>query len=326
MGSALACGVSLLGGLVMTVAAHAADLGTIRIGVLQFGTVNWELDVIEHHGLDAKEGFTLEMVGFASNDAADVALMGEAVDGIVEDWLWVSRQRAEGVPLTFIPYSSSVGALMVPADGGIDSLADLEGKRLGIAGGPLDKSWLLIQAVAREQGVDLAEVTELVYGAPPLLAEKFKSGELDAVINYWHYAARLEAGGDKRLLDVTEAQEGLGVPADTPQLGYVFREEWADEHPDLVQAFARASRAAKVIMDESDEEWERLRALTRAEDDATLDALKRRYREGIVRSWGDREREAAGQLYAVLAELGGEDLVGSSPVLVDGTFWSGVSY
>src|SRR5918996_4682825 len=326
MRRAIAFGASLIAGLVMTVAAQAADLGTVRIGVLQFGTVNWELDVIEHHGLDAKEGFDLEMVGFASNDAADVALMGEAVDGIVEDWLWVSRQRADGVPLTFIPYSSSVGALMVPANGGIDSLADLEGKRLGIAGGPLDKSWLLIQAVARAQGVDLAQVTEVVYGAPPLLAEKFKSGELDAVINYWHYAARLEAEGYKRLLDVTQAQESLGVPADTPQLGYVFREEWADAHANLVQAFARASRAAKAIMDESDEEWERLRALTRAEDDATLDALKRRYREGIVHSWGDEEREAAERLYAVLAELGGEELVGSSPVLVDGTFWSGVSY
>jgi NitT/TauT family transport system substrate-binding protein len=231
------------------------------------------------------------------------------------------------VPLTFIPYSSSVGALMVAADGGIRSLADLEGKRLGIAGGPLDKSWLLIQALAKEQeGLDLAEVAELVYGAPPLLAEKLKSGELDAVINYWHYAARLEAEGHRRLIDVTQAQEGLGVPADTPQLGYVFREEWANEHPDLVQAFARASRAAKVIMEESDEEWERLRALTRAEDDATLDALKRRYREGIVHGWGDQEREAAEQLYAVLAELGGEELVGSSPVLVDGTFWSGVRY
>lgn len=327
MGGAAACGVSLLGGLVMAMAAQAADPGTIKIGVLKFGTVSWELDVIKHHGLDAKEGFTLEVTEFASNDAADVALMGEAVDGIVEDWLWVSRQRAEGVPLTFIPYSSSVGALMVPADGSIETLAALDGKRLGIAGGPLDKSWLLIQALAREQeGVDLAQVSELVYGAPPLLTEKFKSGELDAVINYWHFAARLEAEGHRRLIDVTQAQEALGVPADTPQLGYVFREEWADAQAELVQAFARASRAAKAIMDQSDEEWERLRPLTRAEDDATLDALKRRYREGIVRHWGERERQAAGKLYGVLAELGGEELVGSSPVLADGTFWPGVSY
>jgi NitT/TauT family transport system substrate-binding protein len=326
MRRAFAIGVSLLGGLVMTMAAYAADLGTVRIGVLKFGTVNWELDVIKQHGLDTKEGFTLEVTEFAANDAADVALMGEAVDGIVEDWLWVSRQRAEGVPLTFIPYSSSVGALMVPADGGIDSLADLEGKRLGIAGGPLDKSWLLIQALAKEQSVDLAEVTELVYGAPPLLTEKFRSGELDAVINYWHFAARLEAEGHERLIDVTEAQEALGVPADTPQLGYIFREAWADQHAELVQAFARASRAAKAIMQESDEEWERLRPLTRAEDNATLEALKRRYREGIVQRWGDEQRQAAGRLYEVLAELGGEELVGTSPTLADGTFWPGVSY
>ena len=327
MGQAPMFGLGALGGLIMTMAAHAADLGTINIGVLKFGTVNWELDVIKHHGLDAKEGFTLEVTGFASNDAADVALMGEAVDGIVEDWLWVSRLRGEGVPLTFIPYSSSVGALMVPANGSIATLADLDGKRLGVAGGPLDKSWLLIQALAKDQnGVDLAEATEVVYGAPPLLAEKFKSGELDAVINYWHFAARLEAEGHKRLIDVTQAQEALGVPADTPQLGYVFHEKWVDQHAGLVQAFARASQAAKAIMDESDEEWERLRPLTQAENDAALDALKRRYREGIVHSWGDQERQAAGKLYGVLAELGGEELVGSSPVLVDGTFWPGVSY
>ena len=104
--------------------ARAEELGTLKVGVLKFGTVNWELDVIKAHGLDAKEGFTLEVQPFAGNDAADVALMGAAVDAIVEDWLFVSRQRASGAALTFIPYSSSVGAVMVPEGGGIASLAD----------------------------------------------------------------------------------------------------------------------------------------------------------------------------------------------------------
>lgn len=305
----------------------AADLGTIRLGVLAFGTVNWELDVIEHHGLDEAEGFTLEVQGFGSGDATNVALLGGAVDAIVDDWLWVSRQRAAGLALTFIPYSSSVGALMVPAEAEIDDLGDLSGMTIGVAGGPLDKSWLLIQAVARdEQGIDLAAETEQAFGAPPLLTETFRSGELDGVITYWHYAARLEAEGYRRLIGVEDAQERLGAARATPQLGYVFKEDWANAHRELVQAFARASQAAKAIMDTSDEEWERLRELTKAGDDATLDALKQRYREGIVRSWGDTERADAATLYEVLAKIGGEDLVGSSATLAPGTFFDGVRY
>ena len=307
-------------------ASQAAELGTLKLGVLKFGTVNWELDVIKRHELDKAEGFELEIQGFGGGDASDVALMGGAVDGIVEDWLWVSRQRAEGVGIVFIPYSSSVGALMVGADSGISSLADLKGKTIGVAGGPLDKSWLMIQAMGKAEGIDLKAETEQAFGAPPLLQEKFTSGELDAVINYWHYAARLEAAGYTRLMGINDAIEALGVPATTPQLGYIFMEEFAAKNAEIVAAFSRASWAAKKIMDESDEEWEALRERTRAADDATLEALKSRYREGIVRSWGDEGRAAAAKLYEVLADLGGEELVGKSPVLAEGTFWDGVRY
>jgi NitT/TauT family transport system substrate-binding protein len=308
-------------------AARAADLGTVKVGVLKFGTVNWELDVIKAHGLDAREGFTLEVQPFGANDAADVALMGGAVDAIVEDWLFVSRQRAEGVPLTFIPYSSNVGAVMVGPDSGIAGVADLKGKKLGIAGGPLDKGWLMLQAYAkRSVGMDLAAEVEPVYGAPPLLTEKLKSGELDAVLNYWHFGARLEADGYRRLIGIGEVQEALGVPASVPQLGYVFKEGWADGHADLVEAFARASRAAKEIMRTSDEEWRRLMPVTRAEDEAELDAYMRRYREGIVEHWGEQQQTDAAKLYAVLAELGGEELVGSATELAPGTFWPKVSF
>lgn len=310
-----------------SVAAQAGDLGTLKVGVLKFGTVSWELDVIKAHELDAKEGFTLEVVPFGANDAADVALMGGGVDAIVEDWLFVSRQRHDDVPLTFIPYSSSVGVVMVKGDSPIAAVADLKGKKVGVAGGSLDKGWLMLQAYAKQTaGIDLTKEAEPVYGAPPLLTEKLKSGELDATLIYWHFGARLEAQGYRRLIGIGEVQEALGVPASVPQLGYVFHEPWADEHADLVLAFARASRAAKQLMLTDDSEWQRLMPLTRAENEAELDAFMRRYREGVVEHWGPEQQAQAAKLYLVLAQLGGEKLVGSGQELSPGTFWAKVSY
>ena len=233
---------------------------------------------------------------------------------------------AEGENLVFIPYSSSVGALMVPPDSAIESLEDLAGKKIGVAGGALDKSWLLIQAVAKQRhGLDLANEVEAIFGAPPLLNEQVQTGELDAVLNYWHFCARLEAQGYTRLLGVGEAIKELGVASDVPQLGYVFREDFANENADLIEAFADASRAAKALL-QTDEEWARIRELTKAPDDATLETLKVRFQEGIPLSWGEVERADARELYDLLAKLGGEELVGSSPELMPGTFWPNVAF
>jgi NitT/TauT family transport system substrate-binding protein len=315
----------LLGALAADRAA-AAELGTVRVGVLQFGTVNWELDVIKTHGLDAAHGFALEVQPFGSGDATNVALQGGAVDAIVDDYLWVSRQRAQGEMLTFVPYSSTIGALMVPADSGIASLADLAGKKLGIAGGPVDKSWLLIRGLAQQEDkLDLATALEPVYGAPPLLNEKIADGELDAVLTYWHFAARLEAKGYKRLLDVNDAIARLGVASTVPQLGYVFQDSFAQAHPELIAAFVEASRAAKKRM-RTDEEWDRLRPLTKAEDDATLAALKAGYQAGIIEHWGPAEQADATKLYQILAGLGGAELVGDATGLTPGTFWQGAAF
>jgi NitT/TauT family transport system substrate-binding protein len=215
---------------------------------------------------------------------------------------------------------------MVPPDSDIKSLADLKGRKVGIAGGPVDKSWLLLQGLAaKRHGVELAAAVEPVYGAPPLLNEKVQDGELDAVLNYWHFTARLEGKGYRQLVGVEEAIGELGVASVPPQLGYVFYESFAAANPELVAAFADASRAAKALL-AGDAEWERIRPLTRAEDDATFAALKRRFREGIIERWGEAERADAAKVYGVLAELGGEELVGGATELAPGTFWPDVTY
>ena len=301
----------------------AADLPGVRAGVLKFGTVNWELTSMKHHGLDEANGFALEIVPFAGGDATEIALQGGAVDVIVSDWLWVSRLRAQRAMFTFVPYSSSVGAIMVGPDSDIAALADLRGQKIGVAGGPLDKSWLLLQGHARQaHDLDLAAENEVVFGAPPLLAEKARSGELDAVLNYWHYNARLEAEGFRRLVGADDAASALGASGAVSSIGYVFDEARAAEVP--IDAFIEASRQTKRLLGDSDEEWQRLADSGAIKDGPeALIVLRDRFREGIPSRPLADEIEDTGLVYGVLAELGGEKLVGQARNLAPGTYWTG---
>jgi len=303
--------------------SQAADPRIVRVGVLKFGTVNWELKAMKHHGLDEANGFKLEIVPFAGGDATRIALLGGEVDVIVSDWLWVSRQRSEGRNFTFVPYSSSVGAIMVPKSSEINSLADLKGKVIGVAGGPLDKSWLLLQGMAsQEYDLDISDENEIAFGAPPLLAEKAKDGELDAVLNYWHYCARLEAEGFRRLVSAEDAANALGSSGPVSAIGYVFDEQWGNDS--VANGFIKASRATKQIMKESDEEWQRLSTSGAIKDSpAALVILRDRFREGIPARAHDEEVADAARIYSVLSELGGKKLVGKSNVMVEGTYWDG---
>ncbi len=310
--------VMFIVGSVFAVESHAAE--TVRVGVLKFGTVNWELDTIKHHKLDEKYGVNVDVHFFASEDATNVAMMAGDVDIIVSDWLWVSRQRASGEDLAFAPYSSSVGSLMVRDGSPIKSLADLKDKKIGVAGGPLDKSWLLIQGLAKRQSLDLAGQNTIVYGAPPLLTEKAQQNELDAILTFWNFCARLEANGFHRLISTSDAAKSLGATGAVSALGYIFHGNWANTHPKAIAGFISASRDAKALLGNSDVEWQRLAPVIKAEGHE-LEILRDRYREGIPARPVDDEQADAEKLYAVLAELGGPRLVGSALVLAEGTFW-----
>jgi NitT/TauT family transport system substrate-binding protein len=314
-----------LAGVLTLFAGQASAQETIRIGVLKFGTVNWEIDTIIHNKLDEANGIDLEMVVLASNDATRIAIQAGEVDVIVSDWLFVSRQRAEGVPLTFAPYSTSVGAIMVPPDSQARNLADLKGQKLGVAGGPLDKNWLALRGMAQQElGFDLEAETEQAFGAPPLLAESLKSGELQAALNYWNYNAQLEAEGYRQIVSGQEAARALGAEGDISAIGYVFNEEWADANKDAMLGFVRASKQAKELLASSDEEWTRLRPLMNIEDDAVFQNVVKRYREGIPsRPIAEEEADTA-KVYAELAKIGGEQLVGPAITMSPGTFWSGL--
>ncbi len=284
----------------------------IKAGVLKFGTVNWLLDTVQHHGLDKKNGYRLEQLELARRDASSVALLAGEVDTIVADWFWALREVSAGEDLVFHPYSRALGALMVPVDSAIARLSDLKGRKIGVAGGPLDKSWLLVRAQGEAEGAgDLKQVAEPVFAAPPLLSEQFKVGRLDAVLIYWHYAARLEAAGFRRLVGVEEIMHNLGFEREPPLIGFLYRRPKDTEGTTAFAGFRASIDQATKLLQQSDDEWQRLRPRMKAKSDAEFATLRDRYRAGqTFIGWTPEDSDNAAKLFEMLGRLGGEKVTG----------------
>jgi NitT/TauT family transport system substrate-binding protein len=300
--------------------AHAAD--RIRVAAQKTGTFAWELEVLKAHGLDREAGVDIATTELATTEAGKIALESGSVDLMLSDWLWVARERALGGDVVFYPYSNALGAVMVPANSSIAGLADLRGKKLGVAGGPLDKSWLLLQALARRSGVDLKTQARIVYGAPPLLQQKALQGETDATLTFWNFCADLEANGMKRAVSMANVMKSLGARGPVAMVGYVFNRGWAQRNVASLDRFFAATRKAKEILAQSPDEWQRLAPRIGVSGAAALDVYRQRYLEGLPRRPLGEEIADAKLLYQVLAQIGGADLVGPARELDRETFYT----
>jgi len=309
--------------LLFSTHSFATEKTIIRLGVLAFGTVNWELTALKNLKLVEDSNFQLEIHSVANPQAGKIALQSGAVDIIISDWIWTSRLRSTGSDLSFYPYSNTSGALVVPKNSDIKTINDLQGKKLGIAGGELDKNWLLLQALAKKQyQLDLNTSVEKIYGAPPLLNQQILHDRVDAIINYWHFAARLEAKGYKQIIDGKEILQQLGIKEQVPTLGYVFNRSWATLNKKSVNEFLKSTQIAKNQLCQSDPVWQQIIPLTKAKDTKTQNKLRERYCSGRVNQWGSNEQLAATRIYSLLRKFSNNKLTGNSENLQPNTFWN----
>jgi NitT/TauT family transport system substrate-binding protein len=308
--------------------AQAQDDGvSLVIGVQESGTVRWELEAIEALGLDEQHGVDLELRYLADSRAGQIALQSGAVDVILSDFVWVSVQRGSGSTVTMVPHSLAVGGLMVPADSDLTDVGDLAGTTIGVAGGPADKSWVVLQAYyADATGGTLAEDASARYGAPPLINELLGTGAIDAGLNFWQWNARLKADGMRELISVADMLEGLGIATQPPLLGWTFTEETAEAKGEALTRFLEASFDAKEALKTDDDVWTGLAALMGTEAGSALfESLRDDYRGGIVDGYDPSDVEAATAAYALMARQGGSEVVADQPTLAPGTFWQGFS-
>lgn len=302
-------------GLALAAAAFPRSLraagAPLRLGSVKFGSLSWVIDTIRRREFDKKAGLAIEVVEVASNQAGPVALLANGADVIVSDWTWAMRQRALGERLKFSPYSSALGALVVPAKSEVSDIGGLEGKALGVAGSAIDKSWLLLRAYAKKTiGRDMAEYAHPSFGAAPLLAEEMRSGRIDAVLNFWTYAARLTGSGFKEILSISEVMKNLGIDPVPSLVGFVWKEEYEAAHGSEIATLLKIVEEANAVLATDDSAWEPLRPLVKPASEGEFKAIVAAYRAGIPKPWGPAELKSAEKLMQLLIDAGDAELMG----------------
>jgi NitT/TauT family transport system substrate-binding protein len=283
----------------------------LRLTSVKSGSVGWLIDTIRAEGIDKKHDLNLQIVEVATNSAAPVALLSGEADVVVSDWTWALRQRAKGQDLKFSAYSSALGSVIVPKDSTVKSLADLDGKKIGVAGTGIDKSWILLRAYSMKMyGRDITKTADVVFGAAPLITEEFKSGRLDACLNFWTYAARLTGTGSRQLLSMTDVIKALEISPAPPLVGFIWSEKAVKDGSVPVDKLLAAAADANAVLAKSDAAWERLKPLVKPSSDEEMASIRAYFRSGITGPWTAQATASAEKMTKLLIELGDTELVG----------------
>jgi NitT/TauT family transport system substrate-binding protein len=308
----------------MGLSAFSPPPKEIKLALQAGGTASWEAAAMHALNLDELNHIKLKIRDVADSKAGQVALQAGEADVILSDFVWTSLQRNQGADFTFVPHSLAVGGLMAMPDGKVKSVADLKGLTLAAAGGPVDKSYLILQAYYNAKtGGDLTKDVTTNFGAPPLVNEQLAGGQADAALNFWHFNARAAVAGATQIISVQDMLKDLGVPQTPPLLGWVFSEKFAAAKPEVIKDYLDASFQTKQALLTDDSLWDKIRPVMKIDDDKLFIALRDAYRAGIVTSYTDADIQAAKETYALLAKFGGADLTDDKPDLAEGTFWAG---
>ncbi|MDF0600555.1 ABC transporter substrate-binding protein [Psychromarinibacter sp. C21-152] len=222
--------------------------------------------IAQEKGYFAEAGLEVEIV--APADPADPPKMAAAgkADLAISYQPQLHLQVAEGLPLKRVGtlVATPLNCLLVLEDGPIDSVADLEGRKVGFSVAGVEEALLSAMLAPAGLGMDDIELVNVNWSLSPSLM----SGQVDAVIgafrNFELNQMEIEGVGGRCFYPEEE-----GVPA-YDELIYVANPNRMD--PEAIDRFLAATeQAVQYIVNHPQDSWE-IFAATSAELDDALNA------------------------------------------------------
>ncbi|MDA3948980.1 MAG: ABC transporter substrate-binding protein [Spirochaeta sp.] len=233
---ALFCVLVLATGLTTVTASGNREPQELKEVVIGFQAIpNGEIVAKARGRHEATLGVPVKWVQFNSGSELNSAVAAGSVHLGLGGSSTTVAAIAQGVPADVIWIYDIIGdneALVVRDGSGIESLSDLEGRRVGVPFGATTHYHLLVAFDL--YGVDSSQV-EVLDLAPSDMRAAWQRGDIDAGF-VWEptLAAMLDMGGSVLVSSRTIAEAGFL----TGDIGIVHR-EFAELHPDIVVEYLR---------------------------------------------------------------------------------------
>ena len=266
--------------------------------------------VLTEQGIAERHGFEIEIIQQSGAGAQFIALRSGDTDLVTGNILDLHIQRSQDLDVSSIGSFLKFESPIIALPGGPQTAADLEGSKFGTPRASLFGFLIMRAATVNSFGFDLAEDTELAEGAPGLLNELIRSGELDAAFQFSSLAFGPLQRGDFVL--VTSAQDLIadaGFNPDFLYLLYIVSQDWIDANPGAVDRLMAMIAEGREVLQTDDSVWPAL-AESSGVDPEFVPAFMEFTRAELDTAYTPELVEATQEIFTALVDTVGSEVLG----------------
>lgn len=214
-------------------------------------------------GYYEEEGVEVELQDLQGGSKALTAMLGGSTDVTSGYYEHTIQMQAKNQPVTaFVNMGLSSGLALVIApdsEGEITSIADLEGKNIGVTS-PGSSTDMFVKYLLNKNGMDINAASVSAIGAGSSAVAAVEQGQVDAAVMLEPDVTVLEKriGKEPVLLEDVRDTEGLERVFGTdawPSSSLYATDTWLEENPEQAEKLAAAiTRSLEFIQDHSGEE------------------------------------------------------------------------
>ena len=196
---------------------------TVTIGYLP-SDHDAALFVADAQGKYAENGINTKLVQFNNGGDLMTAMASGDVDVGYVGITPVLSSIAKGVPVKVISAAQTEGSgIVVAKDSGINSVADLEGKKIATPG-EASIQHMLLTYYLEQNGMSISDLKVSAMKVPSM-NDALKTGKIDGAITFEPYVSIAEKNGAKLLTDSAD------IIPNHPCCVVVASDKFIDEHP-----------------------------------------------------------------------------------------------